>query len=93
MKKNWLGIRIALSICVAFGWWGLLYPQLALTPDTVVIKAEAEDGHLQDMPLEWDFDGSLYRDLLEAEPGRITFRSRFLTDMRLFLEAFENGDK
>lgn len=93
MKKKWFGIRILISVCAAFGWWGLIYPQLALTPDTVVIKTEAEDGGCQDLPPEWDFDGSLYRELLSAAPGKITFRSRLFTDMCLLLEALENGNK
>ena len=40
MKKKWLGIRVAAGLCAALGWWGLLYPELALTPDTVKVSAQ-----------------------------------------------------
>lgn len=93
MKKKWLGIRIALSTLAALGWWGLLYPELSLTPDTVTLRIEEEDGTFREQPLEWDFDGSLLQDLLNAGPGKITFRSKLFTDFGLFLEALHNGNQ
>lgn len=93
MKKKLIGIRAALGLCAALGWWGLLYPELALTPDTVVVKSEDEDGRLQELPLEWDFDGNLYRELLNAGPDRLTLRSRLLADLTSLWEAFHYGDK
>lgn len=92
MKKKCLGIRIIISLCAALGWWGLLYPELSLTPDTVVFRIKDDSGTLREQPLEWDFDGSIYRDLLNAGPDRITFRSRLLTDFNTLWEAI-NGDK
>lgn len=93
MKKKWLGIRIILSLCATLGWWGLLYPELSLTPDTVVLKIKDDHGTLREQPLEWDFDGELYRDLLNAGPDRITFRSRLFEDFSSLLEAIYHGDK
>lgn len=89
MKKNWLKLRIAATMCAALGWWGLLYPELTLTPDTVKIYAEESDGS-EDQTFEWSFEGDLYRELLEAKPGQITFRSKLLENIRLFLEAFHD---
>ena len=91
--KKWLGIRIAAGICAALGWWGLLYPQLALTPDTVAVRQTAEIGVLQEQPVEWDFDSKLYQELLNAGPDNIVLRSRFLLDLSSLLEAFHNGNK
>ena len=91
--KKWLGIRISAGICAALGWWGLLYPQLTFTPDTVSVKLAAEDGTFQEQPLEWDFDSRLYLDLLNADPDKIIFRSRIFTDFSSLLEAFHNGDQ
>ena len=90
--KKWLGIRIAAGICAAIGWWGMLYPELALTPDTVLIKTEAGEGVLQEQSPEWDFDSELYLELLDAGPSRIVFRSRILADFSSLLEAFRNGN-
>ncbi len=61
--------------CGALGWWGVLYPQLSLLPDTYrIISAEeaVQDG--QEV-VEWDFEGGIYMDLLNAGPERIRFRS------------------
>lgn len=92
MKKKWLGIRVLFSLCAALGWWGLLYPELSLTPDTVVLKIKDDSGNLREQPFVWDFDGSIYWDLLNAGPSRITFRSKLLTDFSALWEAI-NGDK
>ncbi len=32
MEKKWTKFRIIAGMCAALGWWGLLYPELALTP-------------------------------------------------------------
>ena len=93
MKKRWIGIRAAAGLCAALGWWGLLYPELALTPDTVRVFQEAEDGTLQEMDADWDFEGSLYTGLLHSDRRNITFRSRLLTAISLFLEAIHSGNE
>lgn len=90
MKRKWIGIRIVLSLCAALGWWGLLYPELTLTPDTVKITEEDEEGEISDLPWEWSFDSELYRELLEADPGSITLRSRLFTNIGLFWEAIHD---
>lgn len=89
MKKKLIGIRAALGLCATLGWWGLLYPELALTPDTVALKTEDAEG----LPPEWNFEGNLYRELLNAGPDRLTLRSRLLTDLTSLWEAFHYGDK
>ena len=91
--KKWLGIRIATGICAALGWWGMLYPQLTLTPDTVTVRQTAASGVSQEQPADWDFDSELYLELLNAGPDNIHFRSRFLLDLNSLWEAFHNGDK
>ena len=93
MKKKWLGIRMLVGLCAALGWWGLIYPELTMTPDTVVLRLSDDGGIMREQSLEWDFDSSLYRDLLNAGPQKITYRSRFITDFNWLLEAFYNGDK
>lgn len=88
MKKKWLVFRVAAGMCAALGWWGLLYPELTLTPDTVEISVEEEDGSLRPLSGEWDFDSGLYLELLGADPDQITFRSRLLTNLKLLWENF-----
>ena len=92
MKKKWITIRVLVSMCAALGWWGLLYPELTLTPDTVKVSAVDEDGTISDLPLEWSFDSNLYLDLLNAGPGKITFRSKLFTNLSSFWEAIHDKD-
>ena len=93
MKNKWFGIRIMISLCAALGWWGLFYPELALTPDTVVLRLNDSGEVVREQSPEWNFDSTLYRDLLNAGPERITFRSKLYTDFSALLEAIYNGDK
>lgn len=92
MKKKWTGIRIVISMCAALGWWGFLYPELVLTPDTVTVNIEDEDGNLQPVPDEWLEDDRLYFDLLKAGGDKITFRSRLLINFNKFWEAFHDRE-
>ncbi len=92
MKKKWLKLRVIVTMCAAFGWWGLLYPELTLTPDTVKIYAEDGQEDLCCQSQEWSFDSGLYLELLAAGPDKITFRSKLLENIRLFLEAFHDED-
>lgn len=93
MKKKWFGIRTGLGICAALGWWGLLYPELTLTPDTVKVVCEDLPAESHTQPQTWSFDGSLYWDILNAPSDKITFRSRLLTDLNAILEAFHDRNK
>lgn len=93
MKKKWFGIRMSIGICAALGWWGLLYPELTLTPDTVKVIQLSEDGESLTLSQEWSFDSNLYWDIINAGSDRITFRSKLLTDFGSILEAFQNGNK
>ena len=90
MKRKWIGIRIVLSLCAALGWWGLLYPELTLTPDTIKIVEENENGERNDLPWEWSFDSDLYQELLNADRDSIILRSRLLTNIGLFWEALHD---
>lgn len=90
MKKKWLGIRITAGLCAALGWWGLFYPELTLTPDTVKVCGENEDGEDASLSRKWSFEDSLYFDLLTADQDKITFRSRLLTELDAFWEVFHD---
>ncbi len=89
MKKRWIGLRVAAALCAALGWWGLIYPELTLTSETVKISSESGEN---DPETEWRFDNSLYLDLLNAGPEKITFRSRLLQEISLIWEAFHDSN-
>lgn len=92
MKNRRTGIRIVISLCAALSWWGFLYPELVLTPDTVTVKTEAEDGTFLPLPGDWTGDERLYFDLLNAKEDEITFRSRLWMNLSKFWEAFHDRE-
>ena len=88
MKNKKLGIRIITAMCAALGWWGLLYPELTLTPETVRIVIEDASGQEISLDRNKSLDDSFYLELLEADSGSIRFRSRILTELNAVWEAF-----
>ncbi len=82
MKKIVSG---CLAICAAMGWWGVLYPQFTLMEGTYEIVQETPEGTRE---TESELDSSeLYWSILDADCGRIRFKSRLLTDWREFHES------
>ena len=72
----------------ALGWWGVLYPELTLTPDTYAIVGEEKAGgeavQKAEEVVKWDFSSDIYKKLLEAEAGQIQFKSRLLLGRAAF---------
>ncbi len=84
MKKNrvMLVFRICCCICAAFGWWGVLYPELAMTPSTYTIVYEDTSVQKQEEVVEWEFDSGIYEEVLNANRSQIRFRSRLFMNLR-----------
>lgn len=78
MKKTFIGVRIGLGICAALGWWGLIYPELAMTPDTYRVVSEVGSVQQGEDVVEWDFDSNIYKKVLSADKDQIRFRSKLL---------------
>lgn len=89
MKRKWTGIRVVITLCAALGWWGGLYPELTMTPDTYAVIGE--DGFLQgeEEMAEWDSGGDVYRSVLEAGGSRIRFKSRFLMQIEALMRQWK----
>ena len=68
MKKDF---RIVLCICAALGWWGFVYPELALTPDTYRVVDEEGESAQEGL---WE--------ILGADKGKVRFRSRLWEHIR-----------
>ncbi len=94
-------LQIAVSMCAVMGWWGFLYPEFTLTSDTVkvITDSDTETSLSEDTSVSVrddacpDLDSALYRELLTADRSQIVFRSKLLTNLNLFWEALQNGDK
>ncbi|MDL2301172.1 hypothetical protein LJC58_02335 [Lachnospiraceae bacterium OttesenSCG-928-D06] len=82
MKKNAIVLRIGITACAALLWWGFLYPELSLTPDTYEIILEDGSVQNQEEVIEWDFDSDILKQLLNAERSQIRFRSKILDIVR-----------
>ena len=93
MKQNklWISFRIFVTTCAALGWWGILYPELTMTPDTYKIVYEdtiSQEYYVQEPGevVEWNLDSDIYETLLGTERSRIRFRSRLLMNMTAWYE-------
>ena len=93
MKKKWLKLRAVITMCAAFGWWGLLYPEFVLTPETIQVYEEDSDHALAEVEHDRFDCRELYQRLLTTDRENITFRSKLWEDFSLFWEAFQNGIK
>ena len=92
MKRKWMGLRIIISLCAMFGWWGFLYPELVLTPDTVTVSQADETGNLLILSDQWNGNGNLYLDILNAGRDKVSFRSKLLTNLNFIWEAFHDRE-
>lgn len=70
-----------LVFCLAFGWWGVLFPQLAMTKD--VYRIVSEDGTVPEQAdaQDWDFDDETYEQILKAGSGKVRFKSGLWKDI------------
>ncbi len=89
MKKKITGIRVVFSVCAALGWWGVLYPELTMTPDTYEVVWEEDAVQSEQNVLEWDSGMDVYHMVLEADGSRIHFKSRLLTEMENLVERLK----
>lgn len=85
MKRK-MAIRIMVCVCAAYAWWGVLYPELTLTPDTYVVLDEYGAVHKEQNMVEWDFNSDLYRTLLETDSSKIQFKSKLMTQIDDWIE-------
>ena len=96
MKKIWAGFKIALCVCAAFGWWGVLYPELVLTADTYrICGSEQEEQGTRDISDRQTLsaDQDIYWNLLKADRSEICFRSKLLIEWNKFMEALNESDQ
>lgn len=75
------------GLCAAIGWWGALYPELTMTPDTYKVVLEDETvWQPEENRKEADLDRDIYRMMLEAEEGQIRYKSRLWMQLEAVLE-------
>ena len=83
----WQGIRVSAVCTVCYGWWGVIYPELAMLPSTyeIVCEEQAEETKTVQKDaevVEWNSDSQIYWKILEADPEQIHFKSRLLTMLK-----------
>lgn len=89
MKRRWKEIRILVGICAALGWWGVLYPELTLLPDTYKIVIRDEYENEKAFCYEWSSDDTLYRDILKTDKDNIVFKSKLWESISALIEKME----
>ena len=81
------GVRILTVALACYGWWGVIYPELAMLPSTyeIVYEEQAEETKTVQKDaevVEWNSDSQIYWKILEADPEQIHFKSRLLTMLK-----------
>ena len=74
----WQGIQVSAVCTACYGWWGVIYPELAMLPSTYETKTVQKDAEV----VEWNSDSQIYWKILEADPEQIHFKSRLLTMLK-----------
>ena len=73
-------LAVWLVLCMAAGWWGILYPQLTLNADTCRVVTEDGEQILS-------ADGTaVYKDMLNADRTQLRFRSRLMEEILSYLD-------
>lgn len=87
MKKD---IRILLFVCAALGWWGFLYPELAMTPDTY--RVVEQDGMTRTEIEKKESSGNdIYWEVLNADSSQIRFRSKLFDSLAALADYRRTG--
>lgn len=84
-KLFWV-LRIVITLCAAYGWWGVLYPEFTMTPDTYRVVYEDSSVQENGEVVEYKFDDSIYETILKSDCSRIRFRSRLLVNLTALKE-------
>jgi len=92
MKQKWQGVRTAVAVCAAIGWWGLWYPELATAADTYAIVLEDGTVLPASEVIECKFSELDCEELLQADGSQIRFRSRFLKWLEEYFEKVGSED-
>ena len=77
MKKYLTGIRIVTCICCAIVWWGLVFPEIAMTADTYNIVNDDGTVLSEEELLDIE-DSEILLEILNANKGQIRYRSELL---------------
>ncbi|MCH5343515.1 MAG: hypothetical protein J1E64_05695 [Acetatifactor sp.] len=87
MKKD---IRILLFVCAALGWWGFLYPELTMTPDTYRVVEQDGTTRTERKKIE-SSRNDIYWEVLNADSSQIRFRSKLLDSLTAFADHRRTG--
>lgn len=80
--------RMVCTLCVALGWWGMLFPDFTMTSDTYQVVWEEETVQQDKTMVEWDDREEIYDLILQADSGQIRFKSRLLEKLDAILKYF-----
>lgn len=71
---DWKKMRGVLSLCIALGWWGIWFPELAVWTEAVcVVDENTEQSYEQSAGAR-----EIYNGLLHAQRDHVQIKSRLL---------------
>lgn len=79
-------LRVATCVVAMSLWWGYLYPELMMTPDTYVIIAEENTVQDEQNVIECSFGDDIYFTLMETDPSKIVFKSKLVEQADVFFK-------
>lgn len=88
--KNKFNLGLFMWICAAFGWWGIIYPEFALTSETC--RLVDESGRYVEADAGYDRI-DLYGDILQAGSDHIRPRSKLLSAVMSLSEKPERQEE
>ena len=83
----WQWIRVSAVCTACYGWWGVIYPELAMLPSTYEIACEEQAEETKTVQkdaevVECKTDRQIYWNLQEADPEQLQFLSRRLPKLK-----------
>ena len=86
---KWKTYRTVLMMCVALGWWGIWFPELAVWTEAVcAVEVEEKSSSVQseDNVVQLETAREVYEGLLHAERDQICIKSRLFEIIERYLQ-------
>jgi len=79
--------RVIFIMCVALGWWGVWFPELAVWTEAICIAEETDDAQIEKNVAEYESAREIFNGLMHAQRDQIRIRSRFLEIVERYLQS------
>ena len=77
--SRWKTMKAVWLVCVALGWWGFWFPELAVWTETICVAEEESDSRMESAREVW-------KGLMHAQRDQIKMKSRLLEIVERYLQ-------